>query len=128
MAQPYYIPPDPWDDGDNANYSVWPNAGQVVNDQGNAVPDISYYTEGGVQTYFLQDGLFSMVYGSPDSTAGLDSLRRFDVAFAGTKANHPDPVASALRSHHATTAETATTSVATTKPRTNTVRPRQVIV
>lgn len=101
MAQPYYIPPDPWGDGDNANYSVWPNAGQVVNDQGNAVPDISYYTEGGVQTYFLQDGLFSMVYGSPDSTAGLDSLRRFDVAFAGTKANHPDPVASALRSHHA---------------------------
>ncbi|MBP9079894.1 MAG: hypothetical protein KBF80_06560 [Flavobacteriales bacterium] len=100
MAQPYYIPADPGD-GDNLNYNVLPNAGQVVNDQGSAVPDISYYTEGGVQTYFRQDGLFSMVYNSPDTTAILDTLRRFDVAFAGLKANHPDPVASLVRPHHA---------------------------
>ncbi len=40
MAQPYYIPPDPWGDGDNANYSVWPNADQVVDNQrtGRLVP------------------------------------------------------------------------------------------
>ncbi len=101
MAQPYYIPPDPWDDGDNANYSVWPNAGQVVDVAGNPVPDVAFYADGQAATYFQNNGTFSMVYAARDTMAGMDTLRRVDVSCAGNTANYPDPVGLNLRGHHA---------------------------
>ena len=101
MAQPFYRPPDPWGDGDNANYNVWPNAGQVVDIAGNPVPDIACYADGHGATYFRRNGAWSKVYSSRDTVANVKTLRRLDLSCIGTRANFPDPVALDQRSHFA---------------------------
>lgn len=99
MAQPGTPVPDPGGDNDNPNYSIWPNVGQVVNDLGDSVPSIAYYTEGFPQTYFQTNGLISFVYSTRDTVAGVDTLRRLDLTCAGPNANYPDPTTTVLRNH-----------------------------
>ena len=102
MAQPYYIPPDPYGDIDNANYGIWRNLGQVVDQQGDSVPSISWYTTGALpRAYFHKNGVFSLVLATRDTVAGVDTLRRLDVTCAGPNANYPNPVAQQLRDHYA---------------------------
>lgn len=88
-------PPDPFGDADNPNYEVIPNVGQVLNDLGEAEPDIAYCASGG--TYFQNHGLISFVFNTSDTLEGITTQRRLDASCAGGKANYPDPVASMLR-------------------------------
>jgi hypothetical protein len=99
LAQSF--PPDPFGDADNFSWWVMPNAGQVLNDTGGAEPDIAYYAQGGPSTFFHADGRISFVQVSPDTAAGVDTLRRVDLTLAGSKAQYPDPVAMVPRGHHA---------------------------
>ena len=99
LAQSF--PPDPFGDADNFSWWVMPNAGQVLNDTGGAEPDIAFYAQGGPSTFFHADGRISFVQVSPDTAAGVDTLRRVDLTLGGSKAQYPDPVAMVPRGHHA---------------------------
>jgi hypothetical protein len=51
--------------------------------------------------FFHADGRISFVQVSPDTAAGVDTLRRVDLTLGGSKAQYPDPVAMVPRGHHA---------------------------
>jgi hypothetical protein len=83
------------------SYGIWPNEGQVTDLDGNAVPDISFYTSGALpRAYFRKSGLFSLVLGTGDSVS-VDTLRRLDVACVGPHANYPDPIVWVMKDQYA---------------------------
>jgi hypothetical protein len=84
------------------SYGIWPNQGQVTDDQGNAVPEVSFYTTGATpRAYFRKDGAFSLVLSTVDTVAGVDTLRRLDLSCVGTDANFPDPVVWEMKDQYA---------------------------
>lgn len=93
VSAQYYIPPDFYNDMERQSYGIWPNAGQLTNDLGQAVPEVSFYTTGALpRAYFRKEGSFSLVLATSDTLANVDTLRRLDITCVGTQANFPDPV------------------------------------
>ncbi|HMN06140.1 MAG TPA: hypothetical protein PKD45_10460 [Flavobacteriales bacterium] len=101
-ASAQYIPPDPFNDNLKASYGIWPNMGQVTDDQGNTVPDVSFYTTGAMpRAFFRKDASFSLVVATRDTVAQVDTLRRLDITCVGPTANAPEPISWMMKDQYA---------------------------
>ncbi|MEB2342973.1 MAG: hypothetical protein OZ932_13335 [Flavobacteriia bacterium] len=101
-ASAQYIPPDPFNDNLKESYGIWPNMGQVTDDQGNAVPEVRFYTTGAMpRAFFRKDASFSLVVATRDTVAQVDTLRRLDITCVGPTAHAPEPISWMMKDQYA---------------------------
>lgn len=55
QAQTPYIPPDGHGAAFSKSVAFWKNQGQLIDTNGDTVPQIAYYTEGGVPCAYIGD-------------------------------------------------------------------------
>jgi hypothetical protein len=94
--------PDYYGDQIKQNFGFWQNDGQVLDTDGNARPDIQYYSEGSTPNVFIRrQGAMSLVLAKMDTVMNtLDTLHRLDMSFTGENFQAPDAQATVLKTAH----------------------------
>ena len=92
-----YIPPDFFNDAHKTEIGFWPNQGQVVGTDGNAVTSVKFVSDGSFPKVYLHEkSRVSFVIRTSDVSM-QDSLRRLDMVPVGTEARESEPVSAILK-------------------------------
>jgi hypothetical protein len=96
------IPPDYYGETPTKSTSFWRDKGQIIGTNGQSVPDVDFYSEGGFPRMFMRkNSEMSFVLASVDTIVGtMDTLRRLDMRFIGEVVQMRDPVVYEARDHH----------------------------
>ena len=91
---PPYIPPDGHGEPSNPAVGFWENLGQIVDTNGDPVPDVNFYSEGGFpRAYLREDSKVSFVVSKVDTNiATLDTMVRIDMQPIGELVSYKKPI------------------------------------